>query len=39
MVLVCLYPENNNYILFKVPNLENEVKELFELRKSMLINT
>ena len=33
MFLVCLYPENNNYQLLRVPNLQSEVSELFELRR------
>jgi len=39
MMLVCLYPDNKDYQLFKVPNLQDEINELFKLRKSMLINT
>ena len=36
MYLVCLYPENNDYQLWKVPEMKNEINELFMLRKSML---
>ena len=37
--LVCLYPNNKNYQLIKVPDLSNEIKELFELRKNQLCLT
>lgn len=36
MVLVRLHPNSNNYQLIPVPNLQEEVKTLFALRKSML---
>ena len=36
MCLVCLYPDNKDYKLFRVPDLQEEVSELFELRKSSL---
>ena len=36
MALVCFYPEMENYKVFKVPNLENEINELFALRKTQL---
>jgi hypothetical protein len=33
MCLVCLYPENDNYILIDVPELSEEISELLELKK------
>ena len=33
MALVCLHPNELSYKVFIVPDLQNEVKELFELRK------
>ena len=33
MALVCLHPNQLSYKILKVPDLQNEVKELFELRK------
>ena len=38
LYLVCLHPNNKNksYQLLKVPDLQNEIKSLFELRKSQL---
>jgi hypothetical protein len=33
MCLVCLYPENDNYILIDVPELSEEISELLELNK------
>lgn len=36
MCLVCLYPDNKNYQVFKVPNLQKEVSDLFKLRMSIL---
>ena len=33
MCLVCLYPENDNYILIDVPELSEEISELLELIK------
>ena len=36
MVLVRLHPNSNNYQLIPVPNLQEDVKTLFALRKSML---
>ena len=38
LFLVCLYPENTNYQLLRVPNLESEVAELFEMRRRELKN-
>lgn len=40
MALVCLHPnnKNNNYQVIKVPDLQNEIYELFELRKKQLVN-
>ena len=34
MYLVCLHPENknNSYQLFKVPDLQTEIQDLFNLR-------
>lgn len=39
LYLVCLYPENTSYKLIKVPDLSNEIKELFKLRKKQLCLT
>ena len=39
MYLVCLYPDNKDFQMWKVPDLQEEVNDLFELRKSNLINT
>ncbi len=39
MFLVCLYPGNKDFQLWKVADLQEEVNDLFELRKSSLINT
>lgn len=36
MYLVRLHPDSANYQLIKVPILENEMKELFELKKQMI---
>ena len=36
MTLVRLHPNSNNYQLIPIPNLQEEIKSLFELRKSML---
>ena len=38
LYLVCLHPNNKNksYQLIEVPDLQNEIKSLFELRKSQL---
>jgi ATP-dependent exoDNAse (exonuclease V) beta subunit len=36
LYLVCLYPDNPSYQLIKVPNLEAEIKSLFELRRNQL---
>tara|TARA_B100000902_G_C27249815_1_gene884642 strand:- start:764 stop:1543 length:780 start_codon:yes stop_codon:yes gene_type:complete len=36
MALVCLYPDNSCYQLLTVPDLSNEVHDLFALRKSRL---
>ena len=36
LYLVCLYPENEDYQLWKVPNLQKEVSDLFALRKGLL---
>ena len=36
MYLVCLYPENKDYQLWKVPDMTNEINDLFKLRKTML---
>ena len=40
LYLVGLHPDNknNNYILLKVPDLQNEIKDLFELRKTQIIS-
>ena len=37
-MLVCLHPNNKNgdYIVVKVPDLQAEVRELFEERKKQL---
>ena len=39
MMLVCLHPNHRTFQLFRVPDLQNDIQELFALRKSMLINT
>jgi hypothetical protein len=38
LMLVCLHPDNKNkdYLLFKVPDLHEEVRDLFELRKKQI---
>ena len=36
MALVCLYPDNSSYQVIKVPDLQEEVANLFALRKSQL---
>jgi ATP-dependent exoDNAse (exonuclease V) beta subunit len=36
LVLICLYPENKNYQYISVPNLQNEIANLFEIRKSQM---
>ena len=38
MMLVCLHPNNKNgdYLLFKVPDLQTEIRDLFELRKKQI---
>ena len=36
MMLVCLYPENKSYQLLKVPDLSEEVGDLFNLRRYTL---
>ena len=36
LMLVCLYPDNNSYQLIKVPDLSEEVNELFNLRKYII---
>ena len=36
MMLVCLYPENKSYQLLKVPDLSEEVGDLFNLRRYAL---
>lgn len=36
MYLLILHPDNCNYIKIKVPNLENEVNNLFQFRKTLL---
>jgi len=38
LMLVCLHPDNKNkdYLLFKVPDLQEEVRDLFELRKKQI---
>ena len=33
LYLVCLHPDNKDHLLFKVPNLQDEVLELFKYRK------
>ena len=40
LYLVCLHPDNNNknYLLIKVADLQEEVKELFRQRKKKLIS-
>ena len=34
LYLVCLYPNNDNYILFKVPNLQREIRDLMKTIKN-----
>ena len=36
MMLVCLYPENKSYQLLKVPDLSDEINDLFNLRRYIL---
>lgn len=36
MSLVCLHPNKQNYQLIPIPNLQTEVEDLFNLRKTML---
>ena len=36
MCLVCLYPDNKNYQVFTVPDLQEEIADLFKLRMSTL---
>ncbi len=36
MRLVCLYPDNKNYIVYDVPDLQEDIQNLFQLRKSTL---
>jgi len=36
MVLVCLHPSNKNYIIYNVPNLQNEIHSLFNIRMNLL---
>jgi Cys-tRNA synthase (O-phospho-L-seryl-tRNA:Cys-tRNA synthase) len=36
MVLVCLYPDNKSYQLIKVPDLSEEINDLFNLRRYIL---
>lgn len=36
MCLVCLYPDNKNFQIFKVPDLQEEIADLFKLRMSTL---
>ena len=36
LVLICLYPENNDYQYISVPDLQKEVTDLFEIRKSQI---
>jgi ATP-dependent exoDNAse (exonuclease V) beta subunit len=40
LMLVCLHPNNKNgdYILFRVPDLQTEICDLFELRKKELLS-
>ena len=38
LYLVCLHPDNKNHLLFKVPDLQDDVKALFEYRKEQLKN-
>ena len=37
--LVCLHPDKKKYEVHDVPDLQSEVRELFELRKQQLIST
>tara|TARA_B100000900_G_scaffold415845_1_gene447474 strand:- start:608 stop:1489 length:882 start_codon:yes stop_codon:yes gene_type:complete len=41
MYLVCLHPDNKNqsYQLYRVPNLQDQIQELFELRRSRMAGT
>jgi hypothetical protein len=36
MCLICLYPENKNYIELEVPELCEEIEDLFNLQKQKL---
>ena len=36
LYLVCLHPNHEDFMLFKAPNLQNEVSELMKLRKESL---
>lgn len=36
MALVCLHPDQSNYKVLAVPDLQQEVRDLFELRKAQL---
>lgn len=36
MVLVCLHPDNNDYIIYNVPNLQDEILSLFNIRRNQL---
>lgn len=36
MMLVCLHPDQKNYKLFDVPELEHELSELLDIRKTQL---
>ena len=36
MRLVCLHPDNKDYIVYTVPNLADKIEKLFELRKTTL---
>lgn len=37
MALVCLHPNQKRYQVIAVPNLQNEVRDLFELRKTTMV--
>ena len=39
MAIVCLHPENSNYQFLTIPDLQEEVNDLFALRKSQLAET
>lgn len=39
LALVCLYPDNDNYQLISVPDLQNEVADLFDLRMKNIANS